>query len=559
MNQDLHRPAPTLRRRLGRSYLFFAVGIASLAAPGRLLAAPEEVECGPNFGDVTIGDGQTLSCDLNVIGGSVLVAEGATVEGSLNVMTGSARILGTVTEDVVAGRDLAIEGLVGGNAFAIGGDIDVGGRVEGKATTARGDIRLASGAWVGGPLSARGAVTLAADSTVASDVLAGEAIDQDPAATIEGRSLEHESSSGYSSAPGSSSSGSGVPRALLLGAFLMLAMLFTAMTQLALPNQIGRIAAAASASPGRMILLGLIALLATPFSWILLVTIPLSALALAMGWVGLGAAWGRSVAPRRSAAVQAAIGGLLLAALLMLLLALMAAFPQLLAFCGLSLLLAIPLAWAYGAAVMTLLGTRTTQRAPAPALSEANLPLSPPPAPADPSSSRPQPEGEPPVVPPPMAAEPGAWPAPPPAPLVAPGDPVGLPLPGAADLGAGQGSQAPAGAEGQPGAAPEMERPPSPGEPDQAPAPAGSDPLPEAAEGPHDELRHGPPLRQVIGLSPIYAELLRGAGILGAKDLAALSPDEVSRLTQAPGVLAAGTEKAAAWIQAARGLLADSH
>ena len=95
--------------------------------------------------------------------------------------------------------------------------------------------------------------------------------------------------------------------------------------------------------------------------------------------------------------------------------------------------------------------------------------------------------------------------------------------------------------------------------PDQAPVPTGSDAPDEASAPPHDELRHGPPLRQVIGLSPIYAELLRGAGIMGAKDLASLSPDEVSRLTQAPGVLAVGTEKAAAWIKAARGLLAGSH
>ena len=62
----------------------------------------------------------------------------------------------------------------------------------------------------------------------------------------------------------------------------------------------------------------------------------------------------------------------------------------------------------------------------------------------------------------------------------------------------------------------------------------------------------------MLGLSPIYAELLRSAGIKGARDLAALSPDEVARLTAAPGVLPVAVDKAASWIRAARTLLAEA-
>lgn len=78
------------------------------------------------------------------------------------------------------------------------------------------------------------------------------------------------------------------------------------------------------------------------------------------------------------------------------------------------------------------------------------------------------------------------------------------------------------------------------------------------AEPLYDEARHGPPLRQVLGLSPIYAELLRSAGVKGARDLAALSPDEAARLTAAPGVLPVSVDKAAAWIRAARALLSEA-
>lgn len=569
-NALMYPARPSRRRKLLRRPLLVLAWAAALALvlPSRLLAAPAEPECGLHFGELTLSEGQTLHCDLNVVGGSVLVEAGASIDGSLNVMMGSARILGEVSEDVVAARDVAVDGRVGGNVFSIGGDVDVGGQVGGKVTTARGDARLGSGAQVSGPVSARGAVALAAGARADGDVLAGEQIDVDPAASIGGRSFEHDGASGYSSVRGETTPEAGWLRAVLLAAFVILAMLFAALTQLALPVQAGRIADAASRSPGLMLLLGAIALLVTPFSWILVLPLPLSALALALGWVGLGLAWGRSVAPRRGAAAQAAVGALLQAALLMLLMGAMLALPQITMVCGLSFLLLLPIAWAYGAALFTLLGTRADPgRAPTLA--------------ADPDKAAPpvvgvQPEGEAPEgrapaddpVPAPPTSLPIGAPAELPVAPGAPGESAPLPLspslPGAIELGAApanDGSPVPAPSTGQVlagGSGAAAGAGAAPAAPDGAPPePALSDPVSEPPLV--DEALHGPPLRQVIGLSPIYAELLRGAGILGAKDLAALSPEEVARLTQAPGVLAVGADKAAAWIRAARGLLAGGY
>ncbi len=561
MSNDPHRCACPRRSALAcrNSVLGLSIALLSLGLPGRVLAAPEPIECGPHFGDLTLGSGQTLDCDLNVIGGSALVEADAVIDGSLNVLTGSARILGQVTGDVTAARDLAITGQVGGNAFAIGGDAEVAGEVGGKVTTARGDIHLAPEAHVGGTVSARGEVRLDSGARADAEVVAGEGVTVEPGALVAGDVRERDSASGYSAVQGDGSRQGGWLRALLLGAFLVLAMLFAGLTQLALPEQIDRIAGTAAASPGKLLLLGLIALLVTPFSWILLVTIPLSALTLALGWVGMALTWGRAVAPRRGPTMQAALGGLLLAALMTLLVTLLTAFPSIPVFCGVSLLLALPLAWAYAAALASRLGTRPPAWSVPPAAEEprAVAPVAPP---APPASVDPAP-GQPPVVHPP-AVTPSAPPAEsddlPAAELRAPTAPAPL-APVLAEHDEPAAGLPATGERAGPSGALEVPSPPAEAgglPPGAAPAPPPSD---VAADEPaFDETRHGPPLRHVIGLSPIYAELLRGAGVLGAKDLAGLSPDEVARLTQAPGVMAVGPEKAAAWIRAARGLLAGS-
>lgn len=538
MHPDSHAQGPgrgTASRGLRASLplaALLAVGLA--AAFGAVVpaqAASTDEPCGVHFGDTVIAEGQSLDCDVVVVGGSILVEDGATVEGSVNAVPGSVRILGTVSGDVSAARDIAISGSVGGNAFAVGGDIDIEGTVGANATAARGSITLTGGARVEGQVSARGDVILADGSQVDGDVIAGGDVEADGDAAVAGRITQgHTGSGGYASIPAEQDPQTGLIQAVMAVAVIILAVLFATLTAMAAPQRVATIADAAAASPLLMVLLGLIALLATLPAFLLILPIVLAPIALALGWVGLGQAWGRRVVANRSAPQQTAVGALLLSSVAMLAFVTMFSLPRFAVVCGVGLLLLFTFAWAYAAGLATLLGGRTFKRgvpaAPAPEVALGRG--EPPPAPsADaPASTGPA------TSPPPAIGD--AFGS-------GPGDP-GSP---AEDL-------------------PVVDLPPA--VPAAAPLPAEPVPveLPQAAEPslplapPYDEVRHGPPLRQVLGLSPIYAELLRSAGVKGARDLAALSPDEAARLTTAPGVLPVSVDKAAAWIRAARALLSEA-
>lgn len=537
MHPDRYAPGPGrraacrgLRARWPLAALL-ALGLSSAVGaimPAR--AASTDEPCGVHFGDTVIADGQTLDCDVVVIGGSILVEDGATVEGSVNAVPGSVRILGTVSGDVSAARDIAISGAVGGNAFAVGGDIEIEGSVGGNATAARGSITLASGARVEGQVSARGDVILADGSQVDGDVIAGGDVEADGDAAVAGRITQgHTGSGGYASIPAEQDPQTGLIQAVMAVAVIILAVLFATLTALAAPQRVATIADAAAASPMLMVLLGLIAMLATLPAFLLILPIVLAPIALALGWVGLGQAWGRRVLPNRSAAQQTAAGALLLSSAAMLAFVTMFSLPRFAVVCGVGLLLLFAFAWAYAAGIATLLGGRTFKRgAPAAAPPDVDLGRGDPPAPS---------------VDAPASTVPTTSPPP------AIGDAFGV---GPADPGS---SAEDLPVVDLPPAVPAAA--PLPVEPLPAEPPLAAEP-PVPAEPLYDEARHGPPLRQVLGLSPIYAELLRSAGVKGARDLAALSPDEAARLTAAPGVLPVSVDKAAAWIRAARALLSEA-
>jgi predicted flap endonuclease-1-like 5' DNA nuclease len=59
-------------------------------------------------------------------------------------------------------------------------------------------------------------------------------------------------------------------------------------------------------------------------------------------------------------------------------------------------------------------------------------------------------------------------------------------------------------------------------------------------------------LRRVPGITPIYAELLREAGIESLAQLAKLSPQRLLEVASAPGVLAIDLETASRWLRAAQ-------
>lgn len=564
MHHHRHRPAPdrpAARPGLKRRLLILPLIVAVLGGAPSVLAASTDEPCGVHFGDTVIAEGQSLDCDVVVVGGSALVEAGALVDGSLNAVPGSVRILGEVTGDVSAARDIAISGDVGGNAFAIGGDIEIDGTVGANATAARGNISLSRGAEVEGQVSARGDVTLAEGARVGGDVVAGGQVAYDGVADVDGQITEGHAGSGYASMPGEQDPQTGVIQAIMALAVIILAVLFATLTAMAAPGRVATLADAASGSPMLMVLLGLIALLATLPALFLVIPLFLAPIALAFGWVGLGQAWGRRVAPRRSAVQQTAVGSLLLAAIAVLAIVTMFGLPRFAVVCGIGLLLLIPIAWAYAAGIATWLGSRPFKRGAAAALPAGTEDRSPFPAPSEPGRDAPTPEE---------------------AAIAAPSRPADDAVPGVVGEIAVPTDDfpvvdlrpiVPGAVESAPVApAPAAPHPttPNPTAPHPtAPDPAAPDPFaptPEAAlpvapapvEAPHDEVRHGPALRQVLGLSPIYAELLRSAGVKGARDLAALSPDEAARLTAAPGVLPVPVDKAAAWIRAARALLSEA-
>jgi cytoskeletal protein CcmA (bactofilin family) len=92
---------------------------------------------------------QALDDDLYAMGGEVRI-DGA-VSGAVAVAAGSARIAGDVAGDVmVAGGRIDLGGGVGDDLRAAGGDIRVAGFVTDQATIAGGSVVIASGSAIGG-------------------------------------------------------------------------------------------------------------------------------------------------------------------------------------------------------------------------------------------------------------------------------------------------------------------------------------------------------------------------------------------------------------------------
>jgi cytoskeletal protein CcmA (bactofilin family) len=92
---------------------------------------------------------QPLDDDLYAIGGEVRIDNA--VAGSLAVAAGSARIAGDVESDVlIAGGRIDVDGGVGDDFRAAGGNVRVNGFVTDQATIAAGSVVLASGSAIGG-------------------------------------------------------------------------------------------------------------------------------------------------------------------------------------------------------------------------------------------------------------------------------------------------------------------------------------------------------------------------------------------------------------------------
>jgi len=491
------------------AWLLAAVVVALAAAAAPRPASADERPTVTMGQDVVVGPGEVHSGDLLVIRGDVRVHEGGEVDGDV----------------AVAGGDAHIAGEVGGNVWASGRLVLEETAVVGGDAAARGEISRASGARVEGNVWVPRFMRADADS-------------ERP--TVARREL-------------------GVTGALGLAIVtVLLAVAFTVLTTAVAGSAVANVRDAAGHGPVRLLLLGLVATVLLPFLLVALIPVlplvPLVSAAwlvmLAVGAVGLAEAVGRTALGRHGGRLRAAaFGGFVLA---LPLAAAMAVVPVLNdlgasggvvlgAFLCLTGLLAFLSFLAAGAGLITLFGLR----------SWPSRPFDPSAQPADPlpgaavvavgHAVEGEPHAEVAPVTAPVDVVPVSWPEPEPEPEWEP-EPELRPEP---EPDVEPEPEPEPQWEPEPDMEPEPELRP---EPEPAPPPA-MEPLRERATEGGDA---GGDVRDLPGLSPIYAHLLLRGGIQTVGALAAASVDDVVAAVSAPDVRPVSVETAAEWIAAAR-------
>jgi len=488
-------------------------------APASLYAQGAETRC-TQFGDFTLREGERLDCDLNVLGGNLVIERGAEVSGSANAPVGTAVIAGVTGGDAFALGELTVSGEVHGSAFTLG-DLDVSGRIDGDAT-ANGNIRVAGtvggsveafagGATVAGrvdgDVTARGDVTLADGAIVGRDVQAGGKVDQAAGATVANAVRPNTAGGGWRDPRTAVRTGLAV-------SMVLFAMLFAGLLVAVAPNAIERVRSAARTGVWASLLAGILALVfAVLLAWLGGIPILAYLVAGALGMVGLSEIVGTRLAPGRSRVAAAALGAGVLAGVA----AVGLAFGEM-GWGRLCLVLAVfgfVHLWTTGAGVLTVWGTRAW---PPPEV-EAPLALPGPTGGVDEPADGAPPPVERSPLPPPAAEDPTDLPG-----EISP--PVGFDMP-AVSLDAPR-SGPPAGSTAPGFAQPDIGAP-------HAPAPAA--------------------LRQVAGITPIYARLLQEAGIGTVAGLAATTPERLMEILASSGVAPISRATADQWLASAKSLL----
>ncbi|MFN8423489.1 MAG: DUF4332 domain-containing protein [Anaerolineae bacterium] len=456
--------------------------------------------------NVTVEPGERRGCRLWVVGHRAAVARGGTVDGGIVVAYGSADVSGDVVGAVnVVNGDATIDGHVTGDVYATG-IVRVGdtGRIGGNVTGA--SVQASPGATVDG------------DTTILS--------------------------SGWTGASRSGGLGAVGFVGPLLGALVtaLLAMLFGGLAAAFFPGAVDALRAQSTRGAAWIfieIVMGLVVVAAVAAMIASLHAIPLvrwlviAPVALAAGGaLGIGRRFGARLAPRRGAPLQTGLG---LAAITIAVSLIARSCPPLL-FCTGGLLLALLSSWAIGVALLTAALRRTV-----PGSSSVQ------------SASLPRPGGEPaaPTKPEPIA-DPGARPEDSPSVDAAAGAPV--PEAGgtvellAPDRATDPSPSIAAGGATEARIEPEddrIEHDPSSRSPDADP---GADDAFARALDPAAALD----LRRIPGISPIYAHLLRSAGILTLEELAGATPSAIVAALEVPSVLSVDHDTAALWIAMAR-------
>ncbi len=308
--------------------------------------------------DVTVAAGQTIDCrSLRVIGGNVVMETGATLLGNLEVGGGNAAVAGRVAQDVFVFGDLDL-----GTGGAIDGDVFVAGDLVLPAgAKIGGDVTVLGSAEVGGAvlgdLTAAGQVELRSTAAV-NRVSAGGAVQRAPGAEVR-------------DADRSGQGGGGPVTVGLLVLFTLLSALFAALLAALAATAVDRVQGAAAHSPLLSLVVGLVA-------WggallLALVLVPtlvgplLVFLAVAggilLGWVAFGQWLGQRLWRGGGRAGVAALGGALLALVVMLLIGGGSLVSGLSGASGVVVCLGLVLllvlwTWGLGASLLTLFGLR---------------------------------------------------------------------------------------------------------------------------------------------------------------------------------------------------------
>ncbi len=451
--------------------------------------------------DYTLAADERLDCNLFVLGGSFYLEEGAEVDGSVNVMSGSARIDGLLTGDAWAVRDMEIGGRVDGSAAALFGTIKVSGEVGGDLAALNGDVEIAPEARVGGDVTASGDVDLA--GRVEGDVSIDGNLRLEEGASIGGDArVSGEIDDAVEGQIGGRRELRSMGAAWLTQLISALAMvlftaIFAALAVGLIPRRIQRLRGASEAAKLPTLFLGILALVLAPIFALLILPVLLYVVAITLGLVGAGESLGARLLPGAGRKQSAALGSSILAAIYGLAPVALSfdleGLPMAVALCGSVSLLVLLSAWLLGCGLITLLGGRPWPRA-LPDRGQATDPVAagPPEAPSGPTRN----DG-------PATA--------------APPDVVDAP--------------------------PSVEPPPS-GDAGAFPAgPAEDEVRTEAALA---------ELRQVSGITPIYAGLLVESGIRALDDLAAAEPRRLVEIVSSAGVLPVDLALARSWVEAAR-------
>ncbi|WP_041785107.1 hypothetical protein [Rhodospirillum centenum] len=241
-------------------------------------------------GDTARATGR-IESDLFIAGRTVGID--ASIDGALFAAGLNVAQVGTVSDDaMIAGFDVSLDGPVAGDLLAIGANVKLTSTVAGDAVLVAAELHLTPGSTVAGDLNASGgevdlAGTVAGDARVAGgrvaisgaimgdlDVAAGELLLL-PGARIMG-TLRHAGPDRPDIPAGVTVEGGieqqdetveetefGPTLAGTLGGALALFLLGAAV-YLAFPGFVGAAAAEVGGNPGRTLLLGVVALLATP-------------------------------------------------------------------------------------------------------------------------------------------------------------------------------------------------------------------------------------------------------------------------------------------------------